>query len=135
MQCRGIGRTRLAFEHAEAVVLKFGRKFGSGHVAREDGKFHGGILPSIAHIEGNRVAPVLRSLTPPHSASRGGQTSFSLCIRTKSVTSNSSVFPWDVGSPPISAICSSFKISEYSGAVHAVRPLKAGTGSCVSIAG
>jgi DNA helicase II / ATP-dependent DNA helicase PcrA len=59
---------------------------------------------------------------------------FSLCVRTKSVTSNSSVIPWDVGSPPISAICSSFNTSKYSGAVHAVRPLKAETGSCVSFA-
>jgi hypothetical protein len=54
-----------------------------------------------------------------------GQTSFSLCVRTKSVTSNSSVTPWDVGSPPISLICSSFNTSEYSGAVHAVRLLDA----------
>jgi hypothetical protein len=37
-------------------------------------------------------------------------------VRTKSVTSNSSVIPWDVGSPPISAICSSFNTREYSDA-------------------
>jgi hypothetical protein len=48
------------FEHAEAVVLKLGREFGRGHVARKDREFHGVVFPSISHIGGNRVAPALK---------------------------------------------------------------------------